>query len=232
VRRLLLGAVLLAACAPPLRAAGEIDVLERAVAADPENLQQAAAYRTLAVASGDFDRSIRLLESLAKRKGAGPNLHVSLALAYVDKVPTSGDIRRLYLGRDAIGELTKAIASKPTVLEYYLRGLINLYYNAFIFHRVPNGIADLEKARSMVTSQTSPALVARVYTSLGDGHFKIDELQAAREVWTAGLTVCPGDAGLTSRLAASGPVLKDIVTTAMYAGRRVDTSLAGIDPDR
>ena len=37
------------------------------------------------------------------------------ALAYVDKVPTAGDIRRLYLGRDAMAALTQAIAARRAV---------------------------------------------------------------------------------------------------------------------
>src|SRR4051812_30100678 len=72
-----------------------IDELERAVQAAPEDLKLAADYRQLAIAANDFDRPIGVLEKLAKRKGSGPNIQISLALAYVDKVPTSGDIRRL-----------------------------------------------------------------------------------------------------------------------------------------
>src|SRR3989442_3920590 len=117
--------------------------LEQAVQRDPENLKVAAEYRQLVIASGDFDRSIDALETLAKRKGSGPSIYISLALAYVDKVPSSGDIRRLYLGRDAVNALTKAIDRRPTVLAYYLRGVINLFYNRFIFNRVTRGIADL-----------------------------------------------------------------------------------------
>ena len=83
-----------------------IAALERAVAADPENLRAAADYRQLLIPLKEFDRAIDLFEKLVKRKDSGPNVHISLALAYVDKVPTSGDIRRLYLGRDAMSELT------------------------------------------------------------------------------------------------------------------------------
>jgi Flp pilus assembly protein TadD len=97
--------------------------LEEAVQRDPENLKLAAEYRQLVIASGNFDRSIDVLQKLAKRQGSGPNVHLSLALAYVDKVPPSGDIRRLYLGRDAIGEATKAIERQPSVIAYYIRGL-------------------------------------------------------------------------------------------------------------
>ena len=202
--------------------------LEEALAADPENLRIAAEYRQQAIAATDFDRPIDFLENLAKRKSTGPNVHISLALAYVDKVPTSGDIRRLYLGRDAINELTKAIERRPSVLAYYMRGQINLYYNNFIFHRVPRGIADLERALSLADASTPTVLLARVYTSLGDGHAKLEEIDKAREAWSAGLRRFPDDEGLKRRMASSGAELKDIVTTALYAGRRVDTTLDGV----
>src|SRR5207253_8720887 len=110
----------------------------------------------------------------------------------------------------------------------YLRGLINLYYNNFIFHRVPRGIADLERARSLVTPGTPPALVCRVYAALGDGHFKLGETAAARDVWSAGLQRFPGDSDLKSRLAADAARLHDVVADALNPGRRIDTSLAGL----
>jgi len=201
-----------------------IDALERAVAADPENLRLAADYRQLAIADQAFDRSIDFLDGLAKRKGSGPNVQISLALAYVDKVPTSGDIRRLYLGRDAMNALTKAIDRQPTMLTYYLRGVINLFYNRFIFNRVTRGIADLERALTLVTPETPPALVRRTYTSLGDGQWKQGNAEKAREVWTLGLQKFPGDGELEKRL-APGAALYDIVTSALYAGRRIDTTL-------
>ena len=204
-----------------------IDALERAVAADPENLKLAADYRQLAIANQTFDRSIDFLESLARRKGSGANVYVSLALAYVDKVPASGDIRRLYLGRDAMNALTKAIERQPSVLAYYLRGVINLFYNRFIFNRVTRGIADLEHALTLVTPDTPPALARRAYTSLGDGHSKQGNAVKAREVWTTALGKFPGDAEIEKRL-APGADVADIVTTALYAGRRIDTTLGDL----
>jgi hypothetical protein len=224
-------AAALAGAAVRAAAARPIDVLEHAVAADPENLKLAAEYRQLAIADRTFDRSIEFLERLAKPKQSGPNVYISLALALVDKVPTSGDIRRLYLGRDAMSALSKAIERQPSVLAYYLRGVINLFYNRFIFNRVPRGVADLERALTLITADTPPALVRRVYISLGDGQSKQGNDAGAREIWSAGLSKFPGDAELQKRL-APGADLYDIVTTALYAGRRVDTSLEGMLPPR
>ena len=178
--------------------------------------------------AGLFDRAIDALRSLAKRKTSGPNVEISLALAYADKVPTSGDIRRLYLGRDAMNALTQSIEKRPSVLAYYYRGQINLYYNRLIFHRTDKGVADLTKALSMVTSATPPALVAKVYTALGDGYSRLEQGAMAKQIWSEGLGKCPGDDGLRTRLEKDGQALLEIVTAALSAGRRSDTSLTGL----
>jgi hypothetical protein len=216
-----------AAWMPPSR---QIDALEQAVAADPENLKLAADYRQLAIAERAFDRSVAFFERLVKRKASGPGVQISLAFAYVDKVPASGDIRRLYLGRDAMNALTRSIALRPTVLAYYVRGVINLFYNAFIFHRADKGVADLTTALGMIDMTTPPPLVLRVYTALGDGYVRLQNVAKARAVWTTGLAKFPGDAGLKSRLDSQGEALEDIVTTALTASRRLDTSLNGLLP--
>jgi hypothetical protein len=208
----------------------ELQTIERVLAADPENLRLAADYRKLTLAAGLFDRAITVLRDLAKRTGSGPNVEISLALAYADKVPTAGDIRRLYLGRDAMSALTQSIAERPSVLAYYYRGQINLYYNRFIFHRTDKGVADLKQALSMVTGATPPALVAHVYRALGDGYYRLDELAMARQVWSEGLVRCPDDDGLRTRLEKNGQALLDVVTAALSAGRRSDTSLVGFLP--
>jgi len=206
--------------------------IERAVQSDPENLQLAAEYRQLAIPARDFDRPIGVLEKLAKQKGSGPNVHISLALAYVDKVPTSGDIRRLYLGRDAMNALTRSIERHPTALAYYTRGLINLFYNAFIFHRADRGVADLKVALSMVTGETPLLLVKRIYTALGDGQFRLGTLAAARETWSAGARKFPDDPGFKARLEKQGEPLADVVTTALTASTRMDTTLSEMLPVR
>jgi len=112
--------------------AGRMAAFERSIDAAPEDLELAAQYRAVATESARYDRAIGFLERIARRTGSGPNAYINLALAYVDKVPPSGDLRRLYLGRDAMGALTKSIALRPSVFAYYMRGVINLYYNRFI----------------------------------------------------------------------------------------------------
>jgi tetratricopeptide (TPR) repeat protein len=227
-------AIACAAAAPDVRADDtpqRLQTLERSVSADAENLTLAADYRHLIVETKQFDRSIDFFEHVAKKSG-GPNAELNLALAYVDKVPAAGDIRRLYLGRDAMNAITKSIARRPCVLAYYLRGVINLYYNRFIFNRTDKGVADLAQALAMTNDETPPLLVARVYTSLGDGYFKLGQAPKAREVWSTGAAKFPQDAALQSRLEHEGQQLEWIVGAALAAERRVDTSLAGLLPIR
>jgi tetratricopeptide (TPR) repeat protein len=207
-----------------------LETFERATGVEPENLKLGADYRTLTIDAGLFDRAIDFFRALAKRPGSGPNVKINLALAYADKVPPAGDIRRLYLGRDAMNALTESIAQRPSVLAYYLRGRINLYYNRFIFHRTDKGVADLMLALSMVTGETPPALVARVYTALGDGYFRLEDLGKARAAWSEGRAKFPADEALRTRLEAEGQALLEIVTAALSAGRRSDTSLSGFLP--
>jgi tetratricopeptide (TPR) repeat protein len=228
---ILVAGVCLAASLDPA-AAARLQRYEQAIAADPENLVVAGEYRQLAIATEQFDRAIDFLEKLADRRASGPNIKISLAFAYVDKVPIAGDIRRLYLGRDAMSALTKSIAQRPCVLAFYMRGLINLYYNRFIFKRADRGVADLSHALSIAPPDTPPKLLALIYVALGDGYFRLEQLSKARDTWSAGLAKFPGDARFVERLQKQGEPLADVVTTNLTAGRRVDTSLVDVLPIR
>jgi hypothetical protein len=205
---------------------------EDRIAAEPENLKLAAEYRQLTIASNEFDRSTRLFERLAKQKGSGPNVQISLALAYVDKVPVTSRIRHLYLGRDAMSALTRAIDRRPTALAYYVRGLINLFYNNFMFHRAPLGIDDLQKAMTLVTPDTPQTLVERILVALGDGYWRVENQAKAREVWSSAAARFPESAALKERLSGTVDQTAFAVRHALDEDRRVDTSLRDMLPER
>ncbi|HTK28989.1 MAG TPA: tetratricopeptide repeat protein [Vicinamibacterales bacterium] len=204
-----------------------VGALERAVTANPEDLQAGADYRQLLIAGGFFDRSIDFFEKAEHRKGAGANLELNLALAYVDKVPTSGEIRRVYLGRDAINALSRSIAIHPTVLAYYIRGFINLHFDHGLFHREDKGIADLEQARALTRPETAPTLAARVWVTLGDAYWRLKQPARARELWAAGASRYPGDAELKVRTTSAEPELTAYIAHVFHLATRVDTSLHG-----
>jgi len=228
----LFSATLLAAAQPPPSAAvaTTMNTYERRIAGDPENLTLSAEYRQLAIAGRFFDRAIDFLGRLARQRGSGPNVRISLALAYVDKAPETGEIRRAYVGRDAMSVLTESIAQRPSVLAYFIRGRINLGYDKFIFHRTDKGIADLQRAVALITEETPLVLVARVYVGLGDAYFKFDDAVRARQAWVEGLARAADDPELHSRLEHDGAALRDLVGTALSPSRRVDTSLVGLVP--
>jgi hypothetical protein len=238
MRRLLTGLLLWAAgCVPSLaqEAGGpcptdrrQFEQTEAAIAAHPEDLGAAADYRQLIIACRAFDRSIDHFKRLAKSRTSGPNIHISLALAYVDKVPTSGAIRRLYLARDAIGELSRAIDRQPTVLAYHIRGVINLFFNRRIFKRTRLGVADNEKALSLITSETPQALVERVWIALGDGYWRDENPTKAREIWTKAAARFPAHVELKRRLAADDEACANIVHDAFAEDARVDTTLRDV----
>jgi hypothetical protein len=116
------------------------------------------------------------------------------------------------------------------VLAYYVRGLVNLYYNSFIFHRIPRGIADLNRALSLVTPETPAPLHARVYVSLGDGYWRLEDRANARAAWARGAERFPDDPTLKRRRVPDAGDVGDQVFAALYAGTRVDTSLRGVVP--
>ena len=200
-------------------------MLERAVSEDPEDLRSCADYRQRIIASGEYDRAIRLLERLADRPGSGPNVYVSLALAYVDKVPVASPFRRIFLGRDAMRSLSRAIEREPSAVAYYIRGLIALYYPDAIFHHARRGIADLERVHGMLAGLTAQPSHALVYMSLGDGYWKVHDLARAVSVWTDGLKRFPANPALRARLANRGVDLDRLVEHALDPATRVDTSL-------
>ena len=139
--------------------------------------------------TGRYDRSIKLFERLAKDPRGGANRFVNLALANVDKVPVSGSVRRALLGRDALDALTRAIALEPTDLAYLIRGLVNLYYDQFVFHRTDKGVADLETARRLSAAHPQVPYAPRILVALGDGYWRLNQHDKAREVWREGARV-------------------------------------------
>jgi tetratricopeptide (TPR) repeat protein len=208
-----------------------LDELETRLAQDPSSLRVAAEYRQLVIEAGRYDRSLRLFERLAKDPRGGANRFVNLALANVDKVPVSGSIRRALLGRDALDALTRAIAIEPTDLAYLIRGLVNLYYDQFVFHRTDKGVADLEMARRLSAAHPQIAYAPRILVALGDGYWRLNRPDKARELWREGLASFPDVDGYRARLSARDDQIPEIIERALDAGVRVDTTLRELFPD-
>src|SRR5580765_8696110 len=177
-----------------------LDGFEARLLQEPGSLRVAAEYRQLVIETGRYDRSIKLFERLSRDPRGGANRYLNLALANVDKVPVSGSVRRALLGRDALNALTRAIAIEPTDLAYLIRGLVNLYYDQFVFHRTDKGVADLEIARRLSASHPQMAYAPRILVALGDGYWRLNRPDSARRVWREGLEAFPDQQTFRIRL--------------------------------
>ena len=198
---------------------------------DPANLRVAAEYRQLVIETGQYDRSITLFQRLARDARGGANRYLNLALANVDKVPVSGSVRRALLGREALNALTRAIAIEPTDLAYLIRGLVNLYYDQFVFHRTDKGVADLETARRLAAAHPQALYAPRILVALGDGYWRLNQRDKARGLWREGQASFPAVEGFRVRLDARDEQIPDIIERALDAGVRVDTRLRELYPD-
>jgi tetratricopeptide (TPR) repeat protein len=208
-----------------------LDGFEARLLQEPGNLRVAAEYRQLVIETGRYDRSIKLFERLARDPRGGANRFLNLALANVDKVPVSGSVRRALLGRDALDALTRAIAIEPTDLAYLIRGLVNLYYDQFVFHRTDKAVADLEAARKLALVHPQVAYMPRILVALGDGYWRLRQHDKARDLWREGLAAWPDIDGFRVRLNATDAEIPDIIERALDAGVRVDTTLRELFPD-
>jgi tetratricopeptide (TPR) repeat protein len=232
---LLIGAAALAdpaaSTTEPAAANRRLDGFETRLLQEPGNLRVAAEYRQLVIETGRYDRGIKLFERLAHDPRGGANRFLNLALANVDKVPVSGSVRRALLGRDALDALTHAIAIEPTDLAYLIRGLVNLYYDQFVFHRTDKAVADLEVARKLASVHPQVAYMPRILVALGDGYWRLHQHDKARDVWGEGLAAWPDTDGFRVRLNATDAEIPDIIERALDAGVRVDTTLRELFPD-
>ncbi len=206
--------------------AAELGTRERDVSARPDDLGLGADYRQAAIRCKAVDRSIDFFERLAKEHRQSLSAQLNLAFAYVDKIPTSGDLRQALLGRDAVGEFGKAIAIRPTWVAHYTRGFIYLNYPRVIGVG-RKAIADFERALAIQNGEPPRPYHARTYVALGDAHYwRFSDLAKARQIWAEGLAKFPEDEPLRARMAHEGMPLRDIIRKTMNADARIDTSLA------
>lgn len=198
---------------------------EARVTANPDDLYAGAEYRQVAIGCRQVDRAIGFFERLVKANPRVPNARVNAAFAYIDKIPTSSDLRQALLGRSAIGQLSKVIEAEATWLALQTRGTVRLYYpNRFGQFRA--AVADLERALSLVRAGPSRPYHARTYVSLGDAYYwRLHDAARARAMWSEGADRFPGHEGLRARLDSEPKVMREIVREAMNADVRIDTSL-------
>ena len=163
--------------------AGQLGRLETRLAANPEDLKAGAEYRQIAIAGNAYDRSIAFFEGLSARPNAGPHVYLNLALAYIDKIPTVGAFSRIAIGNKATKAATRSIELQPSEVAYAVRGMVNLRFEKGLYHRTPQGVADLEQALRLSKAHPRSPYVARIYVALGDGYWRLKNPTKAREIW-------------------------------------------------
>jgi tetratricopeptide (TPR) repeat protein len=202
-------------------------LLEQAAAAAPDNLRYGAEYRQAAIATEAFDRSIAFFESLAAIHPESADVRLNWGYAYVDKIPAAGAVTQVILANTALSHFTEAIERDPTWLALYTRGNSYVYWPA-IFGRAKLGVADLERAVEMSEEHEPRRYYAHAYAALGDGWWRLGDLDRAREVWRRGVErlapVGPLPA-LDERLALDDRALDAYLKDHYAIGQRVETDL-------
>jgi tetratricopeptide (TPR) repeat protein len=201
-----------------------LDRLETAAAARPDDLRYGAEYRQAAIAAGQHDRSIAFFERLAERHPDSAAVRLNWGYAYVDKIPAAGAVTQVILANTALNHFTEAIEREESWLALYTRGNSYVYWPP-IFGRTKLGIADLERAVAMAEAGEPRSFHAHAYAALGDGWWRLDELEKAREVWRRGLERIPGAPALEQRLALEGEALGEYLQAHYAIGKRVETDL-------
>ncbi len=204
-----------------------VALLEQAAALAPTNLRYGAEYRQAAIAAKACDRSIAFFEGLAAAHPESADVRLNWGYAYVDKIPDAGAVTGVILANTALTHFTEAIERDPTWLALYTRGNSYVYWPA-IFKRAKLGIADLERAVELSEQREPRRYYAHAYAALGDGWWRLKDLDTAREVWRRGLEKLAAVAplpDLEERLALDDKALDAYLKDHYAIGKRVETDL-------
>jgi tetratricopeptide (TPR) repeat protein len=207
-----------------------LDHFEAALTADPDNLKYGSEYRQAVIKLKAYDRCIAFFEKLVADHPQASNAYLNFGFAYVDKIPDAGAITQVINANTALSYFTKSVELKPTWIGLYTRGNSYLFWPK-IFNRTQLGIDDLEAAVKLGESLGRQPYHVRAWVSLGDGYFKNEEPDKAREAWKNGLAKFPGNPDLEKRLAASDEELMSIVKVAYDPNVRVSTNLSEVWSD-
>ena len=209
--------------------------LENALAADPDNIRYGSEYRQAILLRArtvhgregrvqDFDRPLKFFDELVARNPNAPFAYLNYGFTYVDKIPCAGAITQVILANTALGYFTKSLELKTSWIGLYSRGASYLFWPR-IFGRAKLGVADLEEALKLQKNGQKKAYHVRTWIALGDGYWKIDDLDRAHSTWAEGLQEFPTNAALKDRLAKQGDDLKTLIDDAFDPNKRVDTNL-------
>ncbi|MEM7353514.1 MAG: tetratricopeptide repeat protein [Acidobacteriota bacterium] len=201
-----------------------LDLLEKAILAEPNNLFYGADYRQAVIASGEYDRSLAFFEQLVADNPEAPNAFLNFGYAHVDKIPVEGAITAVILANTALTHFTTALEMEETWLVRYTRGNSYLYWPA-IFGRAQDGVDDLLRAIEMAEGVEKKPFHGRAWAALGDGYWRLEDPEKAAETWRKGLELYPENEEIKDRLANVGEGLDAHLEAMFETSRRVGTHL-------
>jgi tetratricopeptide (TPR) repeat protein len=231
MKRLFYGLMMMAAAvavAPRLSAqqpAGtDLAAFEAAIDAKPDDLKAGNDYRVAVIKAAQYDRAIAFFEKETKAHPQAANLFLNYGFAYVDKVPAAGAITQVILANNALTEFSKSLEVQASWIGLYTRGNSYLYWPK-IFGRTPLGVKDLEAAMAIQKADTKKSFHVRVWVSLGDAYYKMEDPAKAMATWKEGAAAFPDNADLKARMIKTGDDLQKILDNTYDPNRRVDTNL-------
>jgi len=205
--------------------AAALPKLESAIAADPDNIRYASEYRQAVIQAKEYDRAIAFFEKLVADHPRSSNAFLNFGFTYVDKIPAAGSITQVILANNSLKHFSKSIEIEPTWIGLYTRGNSYLYWPR-IFKKAHLGVADLEEAMKMQKKdEKKRSYHIRAYISLGDGYWKMDDMDKAIATWKEGQALFPDDPRLKARLTKQGDDLKAYIDDVLDPNKRVDTNL-------
>ncbi len=211
--------------------------LERATHLVPKELKYGNAYRMMCIKFRQIDRGIKFLEKsveeMEKANQDIPELRLNLALAYVDKMPSSdiGIVTQARLSTKSIRQLEDVLAKQPdSWAGTYALGMNHLYWPKALRH-APKSIEAFQRCLAIQekvikeTGEPKPHFV-RGYLGLGDAYVKDKKFDEARGVWRSAEAHFPDDPHLKQRLALTDDkTLGKFVDKERGLGVVVDTDL-------
>lgn len=205
--------------------------LESAVALDPGSLRYGNEYRRACVKAKECQRAIDFLEKQSAAHPDSAALHLNLAMAYVDKMPTAGlgIVGQGLLSNRSIGELDRVLAKDPKSWPaMYGRAMNHLHWPKALRHAA-RAVADFEaclRLQDGIPAAQRKAHHLLAYLGLGDAFVKNDQIAEARRIWKEAEDLFPGDPRLVRRQSLGDEDLKRFVEDERGLARPIDTDLS------
>ncbi len=204
---------------------------ERAIDLDVKNLRYGNEYRRACVRAGEFQRAIDFLEKESAAHADVPALHLNLALAYVDKMPTAGlgIVGQGLLSNRSIRELDLVLKREPgSWAAMYGRAMNHLHWPKALMH-ASLAIADFKSCLKLQSAVPAGKLRPHhllPYLGLADAYVKNGQLDEARKSLQEAVKLFPADPRAAKRLALGDDELRKFVDEERGLARPIDTDIS------